>query len=629
MRKRLPALFVAVGAALLAASAGMGAGGLQTTRLASVNFPDRAFVLAVPKPIALKGAQVHVTENGRPVLGVSVVPAKATLSRTFGVVLVIDASNSMRGVPIAEAMKAARVFVAHKAPSAALGVVTFNRTASVVVPPTADTNTVLASLSTLPALARGTHLYDATSRALDVLKAEKIKAGSIVLLSDGHDTGSLTSSDAVAAKARAAGVRVFAVGLRSPQYSPGPLRSLSRATGAAYAESSATGLPGIYKARSEQLANEYLLRYRSLAGPAATVNVKISVAGLSGQAATSYQTPALPSTSPPPFHRGFFDRFLASSGSVVLMSLLAAGLAWFGISTLLRSRRSGLQGRISEYSTEPSALGGTEESLRTRERLLSHVLLTAERAFERTPWWDRFKEELDIAEYRIGPVPLAAGTVALTIVAAIVLGLISPFLALFALAVPLFVRSSYKQKLARRRKAFEAQMPDNLTVLAASLRAGHSFVGALSSVLEEAEEPSRSELRRAIADEQLGVPIEDALLRVARRMDSADLEQVALVASLQRETGGNTAEVLDAVVDSVRERFQLRRLVATLTAQGRLARWILIALPIVTGLVIALLNPGYLRPLFTTATGQFLLVFAAVLLVIGSFAIKRITEIEI
>jgi len=627
MRTRLLALLVVVATALLAATASRGADGLRTTRLASVSFPDRAFVLAVPKPLALKGARVHVEENGRSVVGVTVVPARATLSRTFGVVLVIDASNSMRGVAITQAMKAARVFAGHKAASAALGVVTFNRTASVVLLPTADTKAVMASLSTLPTLARGTHLYDATARALDVLRAEKIKAGSIVLLSDGHDTGSLISSADVAAKARAAGVRIFAVGLRSPQFNPGALGSLSRATGAAYAESSATGLPGIYKARSEQLANEYLLRYRSLAGPAETVHVKISVAGLPGEAVTSYQTPALPSTSPPPFHRGFFDRFLASSGSVVLMSLLAAGLAWFGISTLLRSRRSGLQGRIGEYSTESP--GTTHEELRTRERLLSHVLLTAERAFERAPWWDRFKEELDIAEFPIRPVPLAAGTVALAIVAAILLGLISPLLALFALAVPFAVRSAYKRKLAQRRKAFETQMPDNLTVLAASLRAGHSFVGALSSVLDEAEEPSRAELRRAVSDEQLGVPIEDALLRVARRMDNADLEQVALVASLQRETGGNTAEVLDAVVDSVRERFQLRRLVATLTAQGRLARWILTLLPVVTGLIVALLNPYYLRPLFTTTTGQMMLGLAVVLVVAGSFTIKRITDIEI
>ncbi len=148
-------------------------------------------------------------------------------------------------------------------------------------------------------------------------------------------------------------------------------------------------------------------------------------------------------------------------------------------------------------------------------------------------------------------------------------------------------------------------------------------------MLEQAEDPSRSELRRAIADEQLGVPVEDALLRVAHRMDSADLEQVALVASLQRQTGGNTAEVLDAVVDAVRERFQLRRLVRALTAQGRLARWILTGLPLVVAGWIGLINPHYLSPLFHTTGGQILLSMAAIMVVTGSIVIKRITDIDI
>src|SRR5439155_22716473 len=133
---------------------------------------------------------------------------------------------------------------------------------------------------------------------------------------------------------------------------------------------------------------------------------------------------------------------------------------------------------------------------------------------------------LDVAEYPVRPVPLAAGTVLATLVVAILLGFVSPVLAFAPLVIPVLVRGSYKTKLRKRRLAFEEQLPDNLTVLAASLRAGHSFVGGLSSVLDQAEEPSRGELRRALSDEQLGVPVEDALLRVAERMASPELEQV-------------------------------------------------------------------------------------------------------
>jgi tight adherence protein B len=132
-----------------------------------------------------------------------------------------------------------------------------------------------------------------------------------------------------------------------------------------------------------------------------------------------------------------------------------------------------------------------------------------------------------------------------------------------------------------------------------------------------------------LADEQLGVSLEDALEVVAARMDSRDVKQVALVAALQHDTGGNTAEVLDRVAETVRERFELRRLVRTLTAQGRMSRWVLTSLPIFLLVVITLLNPNYVSPLFSHGTGRFLLVFAAVMVAAGSLVIRRIINIKV
>jgi len=406
------------------------------------------------------------------------------------------------------------------------------------------------------------------------------------------------------------------------------LQAVARGTNGGYSEAaSPAGLRSIYGALSDRLAREYIVRYRSEVGVGQPVTVTVSVGGVPG-ATWRYATPVPDEV--PPFHRPFLDRFVSSPGSVALMALLAAALAWFAVSAVLRPRRSTVKARVGEFVTAGTGtkLGTDPASIKVRERLLGHVLLTAERALERAPWWERFKQELEIAEFPMKPVPLATITGAASIALAF-FGLISPVLVLLALAPPLIVRAAYKGKLAKRRAAFETQLPDNLTVLAASLRAGHSFVSGLASVLDEAEEPSQSELRRAVSDEQLGVPVEDALLRVAQRMDSTDLEQIALVASLQREAGGNTAEVLDVVVDSIRERFKLRRLVRALTAQGRLARWILIALPIVVAGWISLVNPHYLSPLLHSPGGQALLVLAVVMVTAGSFVIKRITSIEL
>jgi tight adherence protein B len=185
------------------------------------------------------------------------------------------------------------------------------------------------------------------------------------------------------------------------------------------------------------------------------------------------------------------------------------------------------------------------------------------------------------------------------------------------------------RRVRGQRKQFEDQLPDNLQVIASAMRAGHSFAGALSVVVEDAPEPARRELRRVIADERLGVPLDAAMGTAVRRMASKDLEQVALVAVLQRETGGNTAEVLDRVTEAVRERLALRRMVGSLTAQGRMSRWVLTGIPIFLFAMLTLINPTYMNPLYTTTIGRILLVVSAVMITSGSLVIKRIVDIKV
>jgi tight adherence protein B len=179
------------------------------------------------------------------------------------------------------------------------------------------------------------------------------------------------------------------------------------------------------------------------------------------------------------------------------------------------------------------------------------------------------------------------------------------------------------------RDEFSDQLPPNLQVLTAGLRSGYTLLGALVAMVDNANEPSKSEFNRVITDERLGVPLEEAIRRVSVRMASRDLEQVAMLAELLRTTGGNAAEVLDVIVLTVRERHDIRRLVRTLTTQGRMARWILTALPIATGLAFWALQPDVVGPMWRSTAGQFLLLVAAIMVASGSFVIQKIIEIEI
>jgi tight adherence protein B len=195
--------------------------------------------------------------------------------------------------------------------------------------------------------------------------------------------------------------------------------------------------------------------------------------------------------------------------------------------------------------------------------------------------------------------------------------------------VPFVTSQVVARRVARQRSQFGDQMPDTLQVIASAMRAGHSFGGALTVVVDDAPEPTRRELQRVIADERLGAPIEEALAVAVRRMDNKDLEQVALVAALQRESGGNTAEVLERVTQTVRERLAVRRMVNALTAQGRMSRWVLTAIPVFLLAFITVVNPDYMRPIYTTGFGHALLAVCAVMITAGSLVIKRIVNIKV
>jgi tight adherence protein B len=631
MRLRCAAL-AAFACALAAAATSGAATRPQLTPAGNADFPDRAFVLTTPKPISLDDEKVVIRENGARVGELAVIPAGEAASRTFATMLVLDASNSMKGEAIAKAVAAARAFAARRPGSQGLGVVTFNRRVNVVLEPTTDPDQIRQALATRPRLEEETHLYDAASAAIDVLQEQGVSVATVVLLTDGNDTGSAITPDQLAAKARAAGVRLFAVGLRSPQFRPERLKALAEKSGGTFIEAkSAAALGSVYRSLSKRLANEYLLRYRSPAGPKLDVVVEVKAAGVPGVARSTYTTPAIPVTPLPPFHRSTLDRFLESPLSGLALAIFVGLVVALTLRAILRRRDRTVRRRVGQF-VQPARAEATSggSNVPGQGGFVARQFVSIDRSLGRLTWWERLKEDIEIGEYPVQAVPLVLGTIALTILAAFVLGTaFLPLYALFALAVPFVVRGSVKKRLSQRRQKFAEQLPDNLLVMAASLRAGHSFVGALNAVVEEADEPARSELRRAVADEQLGVPMESALLSVAERMKNGDLEQVALVASLQRETGGNTAAVLDTVVDTVRERFELRRMVMTLTAQGRMTRWILVGLPVAVGVVASLLNPYYMKPLFNTAAGQVMLAVVIAMMIVGSFMIKKILEIEL
>jgi tight adherence protein B len=181
----------------------------------------------------------------------------------------------------------------------------------------------------------------------------------------------------------------------------------------------------------------------------------------------------------------------------------------------------------------------------------------------------------------------------------------------------------------RRLRAFDEHLPNSLQLVAGSLSAGFSLAQALDGVVREGLEPISGVLHRALAEARLGVPLEDALDGIARRMDSVDFRWVVMAIRIQREVGGNLAEVLLNTSMMMRERARLRRQVKALSAEGRLSAYVLFAIPLLMTLYLTSFRRAYIRTLYTDPIGIGFMVTAIVLLCIGAVWMRKIVTVEV
>ena len=180
-----------------------------------------------------------------------------------------------------------------------------------------------------------------------------------------------------------------------------------------------------------------------------------------------------------------------------------------------------------------------------------------------------------------------------------------------------------------RLKKFEEQFPEALDLLSRAIRAGHAFQTAMGMVADELPEPVGPEFKTTFDQQNFGLPLRDALNELAQRIDILDVRFFVTAVSIQRDTGGNLAEILDNLAHVVRERFKIRRQVRVHTAHGRFTGWVLMALPAALGVVLSFINPDHMQLLFREHMGQVMLVGAMVLQIIGYIWIRQVIKIEV
>lgn len=317
--------------------------------------------------------------------------------------------------------------------------------------------------------------------------------------------------------------------------------------------------------------------------------------------------------------------------AAVIAILVGFGVAFVVVGFLLRGRERDealadiLDLPFGERDVPVESVSETHQSLRAGAvsvagRMVGQIdakgslALTLERA--RIP----FKAGEYVIVVGLGAIVGAALLGVIT--ASVVLGIVAFFAALAAGAtVP-------KVKIAKRRVAFEAQLPEALSLIASSLSAGHTFLRAIQMMTEEAENPIAEEFGRVVSETRLGDPVVDALERMAVRLEVEDLKWVVQAIRVQQTVGGKLADILHTLADFIRSREEVRREVKVLTAEGRISAWVLGLMPVGLLLAIQVLNPGYAAP-FYKGWGLLVLGLTGLSIVAGVVVILRMVKIEV
>jgi tight adherence protein B len=193
-----------------------------------------------------------------------------------------------------------------------------------------------------------------------------------------------------------------------------------------------------------------------------------------------------------------------------------------------------------------------------------------------------------------------------------------------------FIPFAYASHMRTKRfQKFEEKFPEAIDTLARAVRAGHAFTTALEMIANEVSEPVAGEFRQLFEEQKFGLPVRDALLNLTDRIPLVDVKFFVTAVMLQRETGGNLAEILDNLSYVIRERFKILRQVRVHTAQGRLTMVLLMALPPTIVVIMLLINPGFIRPLFADPLGHALIVGGITLQTMGYFVIRKIIRIQV
>ncbi|WP_182375867.1 type II secretion system F family protein [Nocardioides sp. WS12] len=554
-------------------------------------------------------------------------------------VIAIDTSRSMREAGrFTAAKQAATTYLETVPPDVEVGIVTFDSSVNVALAPTTDrgaAETVIDGLT----LRQDTLLYDGLVAA--VTAAGTSGQRTMLVLSDGADTGSKASLDDVVAAVKENGTSVHIVGLDLAAQQLTPLRTIALAGQGDVITSTGSALAEEFASQAQAIANQVLVTAPLPANFDADVANVVVTLPTSGEPVVARalapieaaSTPELPAALPTlPNDSGW-----NAPDWLLWVGLAVLGLGLVTAAMLLVPRPAGpmsIADRVTAYSTRTSGLDMTQAAKPASEPMLDQAKAAAAGVLERNSGLnDRLTRKLGAAGSEFKPsewllvhvgVVFAAGLLGLLVGKGnIIVGLVFMIIGIFL--PPLYLRFM----AGRRRRAFDNGLPEVLQLISGALSAGLSLAQAVDTVVREGPEPIASEFKRVLVEARIGVALEDAFDGVAARFNSKDFAWAVMAIRIQRQVGGNLAELLTTVAATMRERQYLRRHVRGLSAEGRLSAMILCGLPPVFALYLFVTNPTFLEPLYSDLRGIIVSSAGVLWLAIGVFWMSRMVKVEV
>ena len=470
----------------------------------------------------------------------------------------------------------------------------------------------------------------------------------VIVLTDGDDTASTATIDDAVAAVGESDARVFGVALESPDFNPDPVEQVAAAgDGLFLSTPDPEQLSSLYDQISREISNTLVARFVSPISTPGDVDFAVSYQNLSASStfavsgfATTTTTTAGPTTTTTlaPIE-GFVVESAAplDLSTLVLIAAAGMGLTLFLFIIILFGRDEEddpgrFAKRLQAYGRR-GAGGSSQEkkSLLERIPLLNRFTEAAEEEVRRRGLLSGVNSTLEQAN-----IPMTAGEAILSMLGlaavggifiAIFNGPISGLVSFGVLLIVFFFAINFAG--GREKKRFENQLPDTLTLMSTSLRAGYSLLQATEAVASEAPNPTAREFGRAISEARLGMAVTDSLEGIVNRTQSEDFEWAVMAIDIQREVGGNLAEVLQTVADTMRARNRLKGEIRALTAEGRISAFVLGSLPFALFAFLWFSNRDYLLPLIESTFGLMAIGAGLILMGGGVFWLKKIVDIEI